>query len=371
MGTYLRGRTSGLCGTFDGNGANDFTGGNGHVYNAHQLIRESNADPANQAATFRHTGLNAFGESWRVPAADNIFAGVRTANRLPLDVAVNQCLRPAASSVKCTWADPEPCLDAWQSSWAFVQQGTRLRRAVIPGAATNSTCGSSSAVVPDPIVVAAVPPGFQAQVQIPKFDGKAPEAPKGEAKPVAPPSQEEIDVFARECSTKIGDIRGCMQDRNKFVDNCQVDINQLMHPQAAWELHRLAYTEACKEELLSLAQEPDETVAAAARELAREQSLGNAPCDANCKQCTDRGCTECKQPTLYEIKNGRCELKSGDTPVANSGAFEPLPAARILSRNEVAPQASEDQIRQVGDNPAVNPLAIVQQALGSGPIKLT
>ncbi|KAI9184118.1 hypothetical protein H9P43_003171 [Blastocladiella emersonii ATCC 22665] len=106
----LKGKLQGLCGRFDGDANNDFTGRDGRVYDSQGIINYAAQDVLNVKPGFQNTDLFKFGESWRVPNDDSIFkcrdkcAGSNA--RLPIDAPVTQCRRPDASKVVCVKPPP-------------------------------------------------------------------------------------------------------------------------------------------------------------------------------------------------------------------------------------------------------------------------
>ncbi|KAL7749973.1 hypothetical protein RI367_004488 [Sorochytrium milnesiophthora] len=68
LSSHLRDKVHGLCGRWDGNPDNDFTGSAGHVYPAEHLVNIGQTNP--YAAS---SALKTYGESWRIPSSDNYF----------------------------------------------------------------------------------------------------------------------------------------------------------------------------------------------------------------------------------------------------------------------------------------------------------
>ncbi|ORZ38742.1 hypothetical protein BCR44DRAFT_60665 [Catenaria anguillulae PL171] len=110
LACHLKGKVGGLCGTYDGKADNDFTGSDGKVYSAKDVIAYSASDMFNDKPQFNNSDLKKFAESWRVPDADNLFKGKCNPGKFPIEKPVTQCRRPAPGSVKCERPMPSTTL---------------------------------------------------------------------------------------------------------------------------------------------------------------------------------------------------------------------------------------------------------------------
>ncbi|KAL7751237.1 hypothetical protein RI367_003443 [Sorochytrium milnesiophthora] len=107
LSSHLRDKVHGLCGRWDGNPDNDFTGSAGHVYPAEHLVNIGQTNP--YAAS---SALKTYGESWRIPSSDNYFGclGQCESIRGPssLNADYNQCHWPYIPPPPSGPAPPAP-----------------------------------------------------------------------------------------------------------------------------------------------------------------------------------------------------------------------------------------------------------------------
>ncbi|KAL7746468.1 hypothetical protein RI367_008223 [Sorochytrium milnesiophthora] len=269
LSSHLRDKVHGLCGRWDGNPDNDFTGSAGHVYPAEHLVNIGQTNP--YAAS---SALKTYGESWRIPSSDNYFGclGQCESIRGPssLNADYNQCHWPYIPP-------PPPGVKDYKAPQGhFVIQGVDYDHTVPPPPV--ATTGPSTQ-----------PPATAAQIQ----------------------------AAADRCQVMITGDATCAPYTNldSLRRSCRSDISvsNATDPATVYRMYNLAYATACSRALRLQKTHGSKLVALMASSKERALGFGDHDCDSRCAKCTDRGCTVCTDADNYHVNAGRCVPIPADT----------------------------------------------------------
>ncbi|KAI9138915.1 hypothetical protein BKA69DRAFT_1088626 [Paraphysoderma sedebokerense] len=282
LAEHYMGQTNGLCGRYDGNPSNDFTGSDGTVYGQAIVFQESKDDLKNIKPTFKSTSLHKWGESWRVPNDDNIFvcgSTCRGVNQYPVSGGYSECQIPPLK-------EPE--------------------------------------IIPPPIIIPPIPDGYRPINNCPVYEPKPPvEIPPSNTTYVIPPDV--IDGAVRGCYEQIKLIPGCepFADVKDYQSLCEFDIRAQMPAQVCYDTYGRNYADICSRSIVSKCQEPKPDVRQKYTEIAKQYGYGRNPC-TNCPSdatCTTGGCV-CKAPGhSYDHGSKKC-----NPPPTLPPKYYPLPA---------------------------------------------
>lgn len=297
LATHYYRQTDGLCGKYDGDATNDYTGSDGAMCPQATCFQESSEDPTNEKPNFDKTNLHRFAQSYKVPDEDNIFlcgGNCRGTNTYPVQGQYNECQIPPLK-------EPEP-----------------------------------------PIYVPPIPNGYQPIIDLPKYEPKQPtlEVPGNVTAPAIPANI--VDVAARGCLEVIKEIADCAPFANVkgYQGLCEFDIRANIPAQVAYDLYKAQYEGVCVRAMLSKLKEPKPEERKKYAEIARQRGYGRNPCTCGeDARCTERGCV-CREPGQV-FSNGKCNL-----PAPLPKEYYPPPPAAPQPKNvapapQVPPQEPE------------------------------
>ncbi|KAL7750936.1 Mucin-5B [Sorochytrium milnesiophthora] len=307
---HMQHRVLGLCGTFDGNLANDYTGSDGHVYSGDTLRAQVAADFYSLAPNFAETPLGLYGNSWRVPESDNLFkCGVNCDSVQPsvFNTQLNHCVWPnipATPPVMTTTTTTTTTTAATATTAPY--DGTDDDTDY--GTDNGTDYGNHHAQPPfHPVIVDQTPNGYMIH-QGTDHDG----APIIPPPTVIPPaiSAHALQAAVDACSTMITGTPACVPYTHlpSLISMCQLDMraSQAADPAAIYKSYNLVYATSCARGLRLQRNNPSRVSAMAANTKMRAMGFGDHDCDSSCAVCSDRGCLQCKDAQNYHVNGGTC-----------------------------------------------------------------
>ncbi|KAL7751233.1 hypothetical protein RI367_003439 [Sorochytrium milnesiophthora] len=283
---HLKHRVMGLCGTFDGNPANDYMGADGHIYSGDVVRAQVAADGYGVAPGFNQSQLGLYGNSWRVPDEDNLFkCGANCVSVQPsvFNTRLNHCRYPV---IPVTPPAPK----------------TTTTTTTVAATATETPC-----LHPPPVIVDNTPHGHYV-IQGADHDGVDVIPPR----PIQPPHIRDADLQTAidGCTTMITGTPACARfsSLSSLIDLCKVDMrgSRAADPSVVYRTYNLAYATACARGLRLHKSHPSKAVAATAAKHERDHGFGDHPCDKQCNVCSDRGCLQCFDPNNWHVNAGKC-----------------------------------------------------------------